>query len=437
MRIIHTSDWHLGQSFYGKNRAHEHKQFLAWLLAEVEQQQVDMVILAGDVFDTNTPPSYAREMYFDFIVQMQRLKCQFVVVAGNHDSAAMLGESKQLLAHLTTRVVPNIAGELAEQVFYALDTQGQPQAVICAIPYLRPKELVISEAGQSATEKSTALQQGISQHYARLFDYAKKLAELDNSQTSLPIIATGHLTTVGASISESVRELYIGTLEAFPASAFPAFDYIALGHIHRHQQVANSQHIRYSGSPIALSFDEAKQKKSVLLVEFTQIEQKTSPQISQVFVPCFQPLHMLKSDLEHIEEKLTALLASDELIAQLTCLENTNIWLDIEIETNDYLPDLQNRIETILTDLPIEMLLLRRCKKSWSGLSLQQNNKTLNELSLLEVFNSRLSQEICETTKEIARKDRITTLFHQTVADVKQAQDHSSQSSDELVSETI
>ena len=98
MRIIHTSDWHLGQYFYGKSRANEHQQFLTWLLAQVTAHHIDAIIVAGDIFDTSTPPSYAREMYFDFIAKLQVTECQLVILAGNHDSVAMLSESQSILA---------------------------------------------------------------------------------------------------------------------------------------------------------------------------------------------------------------------------------------------------------------------------------------------------------------------------------------------------
>ncbi|MFQ3276523.1 MAG: exonuclease SbcD, partial [Colwellia sp.] len=108
MRIIHTSDWHLGQYFYGKSRANEHQQFLTWLLAQVTIHNIEAIIVAGDIFDTSTPPSYAREMYFDFIAKLHLTQCQLVILAGNHDSVAMLSESQAVLASLSTRVISQV-----------------------------------------------------------------------------------------------------------------------------------------------------------------------------------------------------------------------------------------------------------------------------------------------------------------------------------------
>ncbi|MFT7200753.1 MAG: exonuclease SbcD, partial [Glaciecola sp.] len=105
MKILHTSDWHLGQSFFTKSRKEEHQGFIDWLLQQVATEQVDAVIVAGDIFDTGTPPSYAREMYNQFVVDMQQLNCVLVVLGGNHDSVSTLNESKQILACLNTFVV--------------------------------------------------------------------------------------------------------------------------------------------------------------------------------------------------------------------------------------------------------------------------------------------------------------------------------------------
>lgn len=151
MRLIHTSDWHLGQHFYGKSRANEHQQFLNWLLTQVTTHNVDAIIVAGDIFDTTTPPSYAREMYFDFIAKLHQQACSLVILAGNHDSVAMLTESKQVLAHLSTQVIAQAGMDEKEQLVTLRDPQGEVQALICAIPFIRPRDVLTSQAGQSAS----------------------------------------------------------------------------------------------------------------------------------------------------------------------------------------------------------------------------------------------------------------------------------------------
>lgn len=410
MRIIHTSDWHLGQHFYGKSRAREHQQFLDWLVEQSQSQKIDAIIVAGDIFDTGTPPSYAREMYFDFIAKLHQADCQLVILAGNHDSVAMLSESQKLLQQLSTKVVSTASGNLSEQVFILKSLKTDQQAVICAIPFIRARDIVKSYAGQSASEKQQSLQQAISAHYQVLFEHAQTLStQQQDKATRLPIIATGHLTTIGASVSESVRDIYIGTLEAFPASEFPAADYIALGHIHRPQKVTKSEHIRYSGSPIALSFDEAKTQKSIVIAEFKNGE---LGEVTLSNVPCFQPLAIVKTHLDTLTQDITAV--TESLALELSASKSTSqekIWLDIEVESAEYLLDLSARIEQIVKDFPVEVLLVRRSKKARQQMPSHEKKVTLSELSVQEVFDARLALENWQTPEQQQRKQRLNSLY--------------------------
>jgi len=252
MRILHTSDWHLGQNFYTKSRAAEHQAFLTWLRQTAAEQQVDAIIVAGDIFDTGSPPSYARELYNRFVVDLQPTGCELIVLAGNHDSVATLNESRELLACLNTRVVASAQRDPEGQALIINKRNGEPGAVLCPVPFLRPRDITKSRAGESGSDKQLQLLDAITHHYQECFEAACQL----RGERALPVIATGHLTALGVTKTDAVRDIYIGTLDAFPASHFPAADYIALGHIHRAQAVAKSEHIRYCGSPIPLSFDE-------------------------------------------------------------------------------------------------------------------------------------------------------------------------------------
>ena len=408
MRIIHTSDWHLGQHFYGKSRAREHQQFLNWLVEQSQSQQIDAIVVAGDIFDTGTPPSYAREMYFDFIAKLHQVQCQLVVLAGNHDSVAMLSESQNLLQQLSTRVISAVSEDIDQQVFVVKSLKTQQQAVICAIPFIRPRDIVKSYAGQSADEKQRSLQQAISAHYQHLFEHAQVLSNANKVDGNrLPIIATGHLTTIGATTSDSVRDIYIGTLEAFPASEFPNADYIALGHIHRPQKVTKSDHIRYCGSPIALSFDEAKTQKNIVIVEFEHGE-FSNVELSNI--PCVQPLAMVKTNLESLSDDIAAVVNDNQALEE-SANTKEKIWLDIEIESAEYLQDLTARIEQIIKELPVEVLLVRRSKKSRQQMPSQQEKITLNELSVQEVFDARMALEEWQNEEQQNRKTRLNSLY--------------------------
>ncbi len=380
MRILHTSDWHLGQHFMGKTRQAEHRAWCDWLVQTVQDQQADALIIAGDIFDTGTPPSYAREQYNDFIVQMHGTGCQLVIVAGNHDSVAMLNESKGLLGKLNTQVIATVGAEPDEQVLLLTQRNGDVGAIVCAIPFLRPRDIQRSQAGQSADDKQSDLQQAIAEHYAQLYARAEaKRAELG---VKVPIIGTGHLTTVGVSLTESVREIYVGSLTAFPTDAFPAFDYLALGHIHRPQKVAGLEHIRYSGSPIALSFDESKQQKELLQIDLDS----TGLQAVQVIeIPCFQRLISLKGSLAELEQQFAALAGE---------LDPTAVaWLEIQVEVDDYYADLDERVTALCAELPVEVLRVRRLRGNKVAGLTGDSGEVLAELSPNEVFAKRLENE--------------------------------------------
>lgn len=399
MRILHTSDWHLGQNFYSKSRAAEHAAFLDWLLATAQAQQVDAIIVAGDIFDTGSPPSYARELYYRFVVQLQQAGCHLVVLAGNHDSVATLNESREILAFLHTTVVA--AAGCAPFILNQRD--GSPGAVFCPVPFLRPRDIVTSQAGLSGSEKQQHLLAAITDYYQQQYQQACAL----RGDAALPIIASGHLTTVGASKSDAVRDIYIGTLDAFPAQNFPPVDYIALGHIHRPQVIGGQQHIRYCGSPIALSFDETGKAKSVNLVTFAD---GRLADITPLTVPVTQQLAVIKGDLAAIGQQLAQWRDAPA---------SPPVWLDIEITTDDWLTDMQRRIQAMTEDLPVEVLLVRRSREQRQRMMAGELRETLSELRVEEVFERRLALE----EPDEAQGQRVRTLFSATVEELTQEQD--------------
>ncbi|MEZ8104867.1 exonuclease subunit SbcD [Vibrio clamense] len=405
MRILHTSDWHLGQNFFTKSRKQEHQQFIAWLLQLVQSQNIDAIIIAGDVFDTGSPPSYAREMYNQFVVDLSQLNCQLVVLGGNHDSVSTLNESKQLLACLNTHVIANTSDNLSEQLIELKDEHQQVGALLCAVPFVRARDVVVSQSGASGTDKQRALGQAIESHYHQLFEFA--VEQRSEKQLDVPIITTGHLTALGVTTSDSVRDIYIGTLDGFDAKGFPPADYIALGHIHRPQLVAKKEHIRYSGSPIPLSFDELKSQKQVVIVEF---DTSRNALVSTVEVPMFQAMAMLKGNLVEIETQL------DDIT---NTAENASVWLSIEVKEQDYLSDLQARVQSMVEGKPFEVLQLRRARGPKQAGLTQEKSETLAELTPFDVFGKRIELETFEGEEEQARLARMKDKFRQIVSEVE------------------
>ncbi|URM13142.1 exonuclease subunit SbcD [Vibrio splendidus] len=408
MKILHTSDWHLGQNFYNKSRKNEHERFLQWLLEQVTEHDIDAIIVAGDIFDTSTPPSYAREMYNKFVVDSNKIGCQLVLLGGNHDSVSVLKETQQLLKYMGADVIPNTNEDHATQVVELKGKNGDVEALVCAIPFIRPRDVLTSQAGVTGVERQKQLGDAIKQHYQSVYDAAvEKRATFENSE-HMPIIATGHLTAMGVQQSDSVRDIYVGNLDGFAADGFPDADYIALGHIHRPQVVAKREYIRYCGSPIPLSFDELKSQKQVCVVEFVEGERT----ISQLPVPTFQPLAEIKGDLSEIESQLNQYIGLDS---------DQSVWLSIEVQAQDYLSDLQERMRALTEGLNVEVLQLRRARERRNQALEQESAETLSELIPMDVFTKRIALEEFETDSEKARLERMTVKFKQVMVEVSES----------------
>lgn len=380
MRLLHTSDWHLGQHFMGKSRQAEHQALIGWLLEQVEAQSIDAVLIAGDIFDTGTPPSYARELYSQLVVRLHEAGVALLLLGGNHDSPATLGESRELLARLGTTVIAATHADPAAQVVVLPQRNGEPGCLVCAIPFVRPRDVLQSQAGQSAEDKQVSLQQAIQQHYAAVDAAAR--AQMAEYPGPLPIVATGHLTTVGASASEAVREIYVGALEAFPTAAFPPADYIALGHIHRPQKVGGLEHIRYCGSPLPLGFDEAGQQKEMLLVDLDADGLKA---VTPLPVPRFQGLVAVSGNLDTLRGAIGAAAAQGT--------DECPTWLEVTVAEDDYLADLPARIEALTAGWPVEVLRIRRQRGNAAARLAAEAGETLDELDPHDVFARRLQQE--------------------------------------------
>ena len=274
LTILHTSDWHLGRRLYGRMRYEEFEDFLSWLQDTISAQQVDVLIVAGDIFDTMTPSNRAQALYYEFLGKFSKLCCQHVViVAGNHDSPTFLDAPSNVLKFLNVHVVGTACDDLNDEVMVLDNADGTPHCIIAAVPYLRDRDVRSSNAGESAQSKDANVISGICAHYDEVAKIAKaKQAEIAKAhKRHIPIIATGHLFAAGGTTTadDGVRELYVGSLGKVSADMFSeSFDYVALGHLHVPQRVGGRETIRYSGSPIAMGFGEARQQKQVLLIEF-------------------------------------------------------------------------------------------------------------------------------------------------------------------------
>jgi len=373
MKLLHTSDWHLGQNFMGKSREEEHQAFLAWLLQSIEKEHVDLLIVAGDIFDTGTPPNYALELYYNFLTKLSASSCKNIIItAGNHDSIATLKAPKQLLKALNVHVVTS--GDENEEEVIGIYKDKELEAVVCAVPFLRDYVVRQALSGESLQDKESSLTLGIKEHYNKAYIKAKELCV----GKEIPIIATGHLTTVGSKTSDSEREIYIGgTLDIDSEFLGRHFDYVALGHLHINQKVG-CQNVRYSGSPIPLSFSEAKSKKSVNIVEFDTKDMR----IKELDIPLYRPLYVVRGN-------------SQEILKALENVTNKETW--IEVHLNDENPFHANQIiREYAKELGVTLLAVKIDKVEQSLSQKEFDVLSLDELNPLEVFERRMQKEELE-----------------------------------------
>jgi exonuclease SbcD len=420
MNILHTSDWHLGRMLYGRKRYQEFAAFLDWLLELVEQQSVDVLIVAGDIFDTTTPSNKAQSLYYRFLARLSHSCCRHVVVVGgNHDSPSFLEAPKALLQFLDIHIIGAAQEQPEDEVLLLRDAQDQLELIVCAIPYLRDRDIRQAAAGESLSEKDQKMIAGIRAHYQRTFDIAQNYQQAHHTQ--VPIIATGHLFTSGGQTVEGdgVRELYVGSLAQAPASIFPAeLDYVALGHLHVPQKVQGQEHIRYSGSPIAMGFGEAKQQKSVCLVRFQSegnepvtdqandnkhgntLDLFAAPPASNrhielLPVPRFQALRQLRGDWAQISKQLTQ-IANELTETSPGNMPKDDVYLEIIYDGHEHIANLKERIQATISECidPDRMPVLRIKNQQLlqQTLTRQHHDERLEQLNEQQVFERCLAQ---------------------------------------------
>jgi DNA repair protein SbcD/Mre11 len=383
MRILHTSDIHLGRILYGRRRYEEFEAFLDWLATTVEEREVDALLIAGDIFDTATASNRSQEMYFAFLGRVARSACRHVVIiAGNHDSPTFLRAPTAVLRALDVHVVSEASPQAPQdEVIVLRDAAGNAELVVGAVPYLRDRDIRTVEAGESVDDKQSKLLKGIADHYSAVIDAAVQTRAQHGEE--LPIVMMGHLFTAGGAEGEGVRDLYVGSLVHVGAGIFgDEVDYVALGHLHVPQKVGGSQTRRYSGSPLPMGFGEARQTKSVCLVDFDGRE----VDVELVPVPVFQQLAQIQGDWAAIGDRIAELAATGE-----------SVWLEVIYDGEEVIGDLRNRLDEATDGTQLEVLRVKDARVHQQAIEQQHAGESLDDLGPDEVFARLLdTQEVPE-----------------------------------------
>ena len=318
MKILHSSDWHLGVDYQGAPRIEEQAAFLTWMLRQVEVHDVDAVIVAGDIFDNGAPSAEAQALYFRFLAQLGSMGGKTaVVVGGNHDSASRLDAPREVLSALSTHVVGGYSadregqGPLAfkEGVLVPLRVAGEVRAVVAAVPFLHDWRIGLRDLGLDPGAQHAELTTAFRGVYARLADAAM------NQFPGLPLLATGHLTCLPSARQKPSADDAIpheinrvGTLGAFGPDVFDArFDYVALGHIHRGFAVDAGQRVWYSGTPVQVSRTEPADARRVLLVDTASKTEHGGLSVTPLAVPVTRRLVHVQGTLDEVIERLRRL----------------------------------------------------------------------------------------------------------------------------------
>ena len=375
MRLLHTSDWHLGQTLHNYERGYEHQRFLDWLLDTLVAERVDVLLVAGDVFDNANPSAASQKQLYVFLQQARaRLPAlQLIVVAGNHDSAGRLEAPGPLLAAHGTHVIGHVlrddAGQIdLERLLLPLTgSDAQVQAWCLAVPFLRPGDVPKLPAGDT----QDAYLGGIALLYRQLTDLA-----LARRQPGQAILAMGHCHMVGGEMSnDSERRIVIGGTEMLPSGIFDAsIAYAALGHLHKAQAVGGQEHIRYCGSPIPLSFAEVNYRHQVLCLD---IDGETLQSVRVIAVPRAVPLLRVPATPAPISEVLAQLAALDVPDAPA----EAQPFLEVRVRLDAPEPGLRTRIETALDGKSVR---LAKIETSSAARASAPENMTLDQLGQLQ-----------------------------------------------------
>ena len=381
MKILHTSDWHIGSALYGRKRYDESEQFLHWLVETIKNHSIEALLVAGDIFDTSTPSNTAQELYYRFLNEVSRTTCRHVIVTGgNHDSPSFLDAPKALLKVFNVYVVGSAAEREEDEVLVLKDAHNNPEVIVCAVPFLRDRDVRQSNEGESYRDKENRLVEGIISHYQKVYEEACK--ERNELGKSLPIIGIGHLFIAGSSIykrsgeTNGERDLYVGSLGQVPADRLPFFDYFALGHLHIPQKVAGYENIRYSGSPMVMNFDEIHQQKSVEIVDIHD----QNVDIQTVPVPAFRHFEQIKGDWDSIEANLKRL--KEESFAG---------WVEVIYEGEEAIGNLRERVYKLVENTSIEVLKIQNTMLFNAVMKQYEKEVELQDLNPLDVFDQCLT----------------------------------------------
>lgn len=392
MKVLHTSDWHLGQQFYEHDRRAEHHAFFTWLLKILVDEKIDLLLVAGDIYHTATPSASAENQLYQFIKDAKKHSPQLhvVIIAGNHDSANRILAAQPLLAQFDTHVVGRFNASSPNETVITINTHNK-RAVIVAMPFLRASD--VSTLSQTENGPSYAL--GVETAYKLALEHAYSINEHND-----PLIVMGHLHAKGGDISsDSERNLVIGGEEAISATVFgKQAHYVALGHLHKAQKVAKNESIRYSGTPIPMSFSERNYTHQVNVITLNKDEkQEVTTTVNPLYIPRTADVIILPKGecvpLQALCEQIKALDTSENSVAP---------YLRVKLRSSDIDTTFREQIEQALNEKNIRFCGIERVREQVSN----DDDVIFEDLTEVEMLNPiNLLEQAFANDKDMAGKN--------------------------------
>lgn len=405
MKILHTADWHIGQLFHEYDRSYEHQKFLNWLVQTLYTEKIEVLLVSGDIFDISNPSAASIKMFYGFLTNATKANpdLQIIITAGNHDSASRLEAPKPLLessnVHIIGLVEKDVEGNIDYQklLIPIQNNSGEIKTWCLAVPFLRMGDY------PSIKDYTNPYAEGVTKLYQEAFDYASS-----KKQDGQTIIAMGHLHTQHAEISDldKSERLIMGGVECISATAFhPDIKYVALGHIHKAQKIGGKEHVRYSGSPLPMSFSELNYKHQVIVFE---LEEEIS-ELKSIEIPLFVPLQRIPLIAQPLHEVIALL----EALPKMDNTLETIPYLEVRVLLDGPEPALRHKIETALAGKNVRLAKIDvKYPASTQGKTEFITPEKLNELQPIDVFgkvyqyryNSDVPPAILQLFKEVAEE---------------------------------
>lgn len=400
MKILHTSDWHIGKQLQKIDLTSEMELFFDWLVSLIQKEKIELLLVSGDVFDQSNPSQNSLTQYYDFLKRMVPFKCKVVITGGNHDSASMLNAPKQILELVDVKVVGGAVENIKDLFFSFPD--GKNELVVAAVPYLRDRDIRKAAPGESYADKIEQIREGLKAYFGEVNAY------FQDNYTDAKFILMGHLYVQGAKNSDSERQIQIGNQAGVEQGIFGSVpNYVALGHIHKPYAVSKSNNIYYSGSPIGLSFSEKEDVKQVNIVD-TSVKNVA---VSILPVPKFRKVICFQGTFNEVANAVKAFKNDCPLdaIAELVIKE-----------PKETVGIIQN-VEDLMLNHGIEGLVIAKRRTFFDeqllgGSNVFSSNEDVADFTPKQMFERRLELEL---TFDDDKKEQLRNAFNEIMETIK------------------